>query len=103
MTEIYNNAYNANIDLYQFLRNLDTLVSSVNSSSVLVVNINKYPFNILLDYSDYMTDEDGDKVIHDLTYILSQLDDTQRQAIIDGVNELIEEAAAKNGITMPEG
>ena len=103
VTEIYNNAYNANIDLYQFLRNLDTLVSSVNSSSVLVVNINKYPFNILLDYSDYMTDEDGDKVIHDLTYILSQLDDTQRQAIIDGVNELIEEAAAKNGITMPEG
>lgn len=103
VTEIYNNAYNANIDLYQFLRNLDTLVSSVNSSSVLVVNINKYPFNILLDYSDYMTDEDGDKVIHDLTYILSQLDDTQRQAIIDGVNELIEEAVAKNGITMPEG
>lgn len=103
VTEIYNSAYNANIDLYQFLRNLDTLVSSVNSSSVLVVNINKYPFNILLDYSDYMTDEDGDKVIHDLTYILSQLDDTQRQAIIDGVNELIEEAAAKNGITMPEG
>ena len=34
VTEIYNNAYTANVDLYQFLRNLDTLVSSVNSSSV---------------------------------------------------------------------
>ena len=103
VTEIYNNAYNANIDLYQFLRNLDTLVSSVNSSSVLVVNINKYPFNILLDYSDYMTEEDGDKVIHDLTYILENLNETQRKDIVDAVNALIEEAATQNGITVPGG
>ena len=103
VAEIYNNAYNANVDLYQFLRNLDTLVSSINSSSVLVVDINKYPFNILLAYSDYMTDEDGDKVIHDLTYILERLDETQRKEIVDAVNKLIEEAAKENGITMPKG
>lgn len=103
VTEIYNNAYNANIDLYQFLRNLDTLVSSVNSSSVLVVNINKYPFNILLDYSDYMTDEDGDKVIHDLTYIMEQLPEDKRTELVNAVNALLEQAASDNGIAVPEG
>ena len=101
VASLYAEAQSANIELYKFLKNLDTIVASVNSSTVLVVKANEYPFNILTEYSKYM-DVEGDKtVIRDLTYILTQLDETDREALVTAVGALIEDAASKNGVTMP--
>lgn len=98
---LYAKAQSANIELYKFLKNLDTIVSSVNSSTVLIVKANEYPFNILTEYSKYM-DVEGDKtVIRDLTYILTQLDEADRTALVTAVGALIEDASSKNGVTMP--
>lgn len=101
VAKIYADAQAANIELYKFLKNLDTVVSSVNSSTILVVKANEYPFNILTEYSKYMEYEGDKTVINDLTYILTKLDATDREALINAVAALIDDAATQNGITMP--
>lgn len=101
VAKIYADAQAANIELYKFLKNLDTVVSSVNSSTILVVKANEYPFNILTEYSKNMEIEGDQTVIKDLTYILSKLPEADREALINGIAALIEDAAADNGITMP--
>ena len=52
VAKIYNDAQTANVDLYKFLKSLDAMVTSVNSNTVLIVDQNKYPFNLLFDYAD---------------------------------------------------
>ncbi|MBE6555040.1 MAG: protease modulator HflC [Ruminococcaceae bacterium] len=97
---IYAAAQKENLELYRFLQNLDTIVSSVNSSTILVVKADEYPFNILTEYSSNMTIEGDRTVINDLSYILSKLPDDKRQALVDQVTALIEAAAAENGIPL---
>ena len=101
VAKIYADAQAANIELYKFLKNLDTVVSSVNNSTILVVKADEYPFNILTEYSKNMEIEGDQTVIKDLTYILTKLPETEREALINGIAALIEQAAADNGITMP--
>ena len=101
VAKIYADAQAANIELYKFLKNLDTVVASINSSTVLIVKANEYPFNILTDYSKYMEYEGDKTVINDLTYILTQLSAADREALIEAVAALIEDAAANGGVTMP--
>ena len=95
--KIYNDAYLANNGLYNFLREMDTLIATINSQSVMIININEYPFNVLLKYSDHLTEEEEEEVvISDLTHILARLkedDPTAYQDLIDDLGELI--AAAK--------
>lgn len=91
---IYAEAQAANIELYQFLRNLDTLIASTNSETLLVVKANQYPFNILTEYSKQMTAEGNKTVISDLNYILTQLPEEQRVALVNAVYQLIEQAKA---------
>ena len=98
VARIYAEAQKANIELYKFLQNLDTMVNSVNSSTILVVKANEYPFNILTEYSKNMEIEGNETVVHDLTYILTQLPEADREALITAVAALIEDAAAKNAI-----
>lgn len=101
VARIYAEAQAANIELYQFLKNLDTVVSSVNSSTILVVKANEYPFNILTEYSKYMEVEGNNTVINDLTYILTQLNEQDRDALIAAVSELLEEYAGTGGTATP--
>lgn len=89
VARIYAEAQAANIELYQFLKNLDTVVSSVNSSTILVVKADEYPFNILTEYSKYMEIEGNKTVINDLTYILTQLPVKERTALIDKITALL--------------
>ena len=105
VAKIYADAQAANIELYQFLKNLDTVVASVNNKTVLVVKADEYPFSILAEYSKYMTDENGNQtVINDLNYILSHPDlaPEDRTALINAIAALINEAAADNGIVTEE-
>ena len=91
---IYAEAQAANIELYQFLRNLDTLIASTNSETLLVVKADQYPFNILTEYSKQMTAEGNKTVISDLNYILTKLPEDQRVALVNAVYQLIEQAKA---------
>lgn len=70
---IYANAQTANIELYKFLKELDTIVNSVNDGTVLVVDSEAYPFNILLEYGSSVNNSSDDKVVEDLTYIFASL------------------------------
>lgn len=97
VAKIYAEAQAANLELYQFLMNLDTMVASVDESTVLIVKADEYPFNILTQYSQHMTVEGNATVINDLSYILGQLNSKDRQALIDAVSALIDEASKTEG------
>ena len=100
VAKIYAEAQAANLELYQFLMNLDTMVASVNDKTVLVVKADEYPFNILTKYSQHMTVEGNTTVVNDLSYILGQLPEKDRQALSDAVTRLIRQSADKNGVTV---
>ncbi len=89
VAKIYAEAQAANIELYKFLTNLDTVVASVNDSSVLVVKADEYPFSVLSEYSNNMEIEGNETVIKDLNYILTQLPENDRTALVDAMSELI--------------
>ncbi|MDD7675202.1 MAG: protease modulator HflC [Eubacteriales bacterium] len=97
VARIYAEAQAANLELYQFLKQLDTVVASVGDTTVLVVKADEYPFKVLTEYGDYLTDEGDEIVIKDLEYILTQLNETDRAALIDAVSTLIASAAVEGG------
>ena len=93
VAEIYASAQKANVELYKFLLELDTLVASVNEDSVLVVKADSYPFNLLLEYSKMSTTGTSDEVIiQDLNYIMTQLNEEDRNAMISCIHTLLNEA-----------
>jgi membrane protease subunit HflC len=96
VAKIYAEAQSANIELYQFLKELDTIVASVSENTILVVNSESYPFNLLLNYGDMLTDESNETVINDLNYILTKLPEEDRTALINAIYELIAEAGEIN-------
>lgn len=100
VARIYAEAQAANMELYQFLMNLDTMIASVNDSTVLVVKADEYPFNVLTRYSQSMDVEGNETVINDLTYILKQLPEKDRTALVDAISRLIAQAAAQGNVAM---
>jgi len=92
VAQIYANAQAANLELYTFLMDLNTLASSVNSTTVLVVKADQYPFNILTKYSQSMEVDGNETVINDLTYIFSQLTEQERQDLTAAIYELMDQA-----------
>ncbi len=96
VAQIYANAHAANLDLFTFLKSLDTLAASVNSGTVLILSTDMYPFNILEDYADMLTTEGDQTIVKDLSYILTQLEEKDRQVLIDAVGKLLEEAQKGN-------
>ena len=97
VSKIYAEAQAANLELYQFLKQLDTFVASVGSNTVLVVKADEYPFNVLTQYGDYLTTEGDETIIKDLGYILTQLPEDDREALIEAISALIEDASGKTG------
>ena len=97
VAKIHAQASAADVSLYQFLSDLDTYVNMLNSKGTLIVDANKYPFNILYEYAEIANE---DTVIYDLSYILAQLPEADRNALVDAIVVLIEQSAADNGITM---
>lgn len=95
VARIYAEAQAANLELYQFLMNLDTMVASVDENTVLIVKANEYPFNILTEYSKHMTVEGDAVVINDLSYILGQLNSKDRKILVDAIMDLIRDAKKK--------
>ncbi|MBQ4324108.1 MAG: protease modulator HflC [Clostridia bacterium] len=91
VAKIYAEAQSANLELYQFLKELDTIVSSVSNNTVLVVTSDTYPFNVLLEYGSSLSGEDNQTVVSDLEYILTRLPENDRKALIDAIYALLRE------------
>ena len=95
IAQIYASAQAANIELYKFLQELDTIVASVGEDTVLVVNADSYPFNVLLDYSNMVSNgASNELVIEDLSYIIDSLPEQDAMALTDAMFELISQAGA---------
>ncbi len=97
VARIYAEAQAANLELFQFLKNLDTTIASVNENTVLVVKADEYPFRVLTEYGDMLTEESDETVIKDLSYILTQLPEADRTALIDAIYALIAQAEKTGG------
>ena len=92
VAKIYAEAQAANLELYKFLKELDAISASVGDSTVLVVNTDTYPFNMLTEYSGLIDAEEGatdKRIIDDLTYLLTQVPEDVRQELITGIFQLI--------------
>ncbi len=88
VTRIHNEAQSKNVDLYQFLMELDATVTSINDKTMLIVNADQYPFNILFKYPEIAN---PDTMIYDLSYILTQLSEEDRALVIEGLMQLVDE------------
>lgn len=91
VAKIYAEAQAANLELYRFLKELDTIVASVSDNTVLVVTADTYPFNVLLEYGGSLSGGDNQTVINDLEYILTRLPEQDRKALIDAIYVLLRE------------
>ena len=91
VARIYAQAQQANIDLYRFLKELDTMIDSADKSTVLVVKADQYPFSVLQKYADTMAPGSDETVIRDLGYILTKLPEQERQDLVDAVSRLIQQ------------
>lgn len=93
---IYAQAQKANVELYKFLLELDTLVGSVKENSILIVKADTYPFNLLLKYSKMATGTTSDEIIiQDLNYIMTQMTDSEREEFSSYIYTLLKEAEVK--------
>ena len=99
VARIYAEAQAANLELFQFLKNLDTTIASVNENTVLVVKADEYPFKVLTEYGDMLTEESDETVIRDLSYILTKLPEADRTALIDAIYALIAQAEKTGGVS----
>lgn len=93
VAKIYAEAQSANIELYQFLMNLDTMINSVNGDTILVVRGDQYPFNVLTKYSKNMSVEGNKTVINDLSFIMEQMTETERVDLTNAMTDLIRQAS----------
>lgn len=87
---IYAAAYTNGLELYQFLQELDTLVASVNGETVMIINMNDAPFNVLQKYANTMEPEGDKTAVADMEYLLSQMSEEDQQILVDGVRTLLE-------------
>ena len=99
VARIYAEAQSANLSLYRFLMDLDTMVASVQGpNTVLVVETDEYPFSILKEYSEVMAPSSDAVALGDLNRILSQLEPRDRDALVNAITDLIRSTAQQEGI-----
>ncbi|MBR6709569.1 MAG: protease modulator HflC [Clostridia bacterium] len=90
VARIYAEAQAANLELYRFLRELDTVAGSVGEGTTLIVRTDEYPFSVLTEYGDLLgglagTDTDGEA----LAAAINSLPEDERQAVTDALWALI--------------
>ncbi len=93
VAKIYAEAQSANVELYEFLMDLDTLMNSVGPDTTLVVKADQYPFNVLTKYSQNMSVEGDRTAVNDLTYIMDQMTETERIDLTNAVVSLLRQTS----------
>ena len=101
VAKIYAEAQEANLELFKFLKELDTIVNSVSENSVLVVDSNAYPFNILLEYGK--TVDENTAVVDELEVVLASLPEEDRAALTEAIVKLIQESKTTTPATTQSG
>ena len=66
----------------------------------MIVDSNAYPFNILLEYSKTV-DEDTN-VVEDLEYLLANLPEDERKALVTAIEELLVASETSGEASTPE-
>lgn len=92
VARIYAEAQAANLELYQFLRQLDTVAGSVGSSTTLIVRTDEYPFNVLVQYNDLINTADGKTEGEALAEALAALPEDERAEVTQALWDLIAQA-----------
>ncbi|MBP3391260.1 MAG: protease modulator HflC [Clostridia bacterium] len=92
VAKIYAEAQSANLELYKFLKELDTIIASVGTDDIYVVTSDTYPFNVLLSYSDTLMPNSEGLIQADLSYMLSKMPEEERETVVTALCELIAEA-----------
>ncbi len=93
VAKIYADAQAANLELYTFLSQLDTLYAAVGENTTLIVKTDDYPFNALKDLAGKLTGDETDaEIINELETLLGSLSETDRIALLDALKLLIAEA-----------
>lgn len=95
VARIYAEAQAANLELYQFLRQLDTMAGSVGEGTTLIVRTDEYPFNVLVKYGNLLDGAAGDSTETDgegLAAALAELPEADREAVTAALWALIAEA-----------
>ena len=87
VAKIYAEAQAANLELYQFLRQLDTLIGSVNENTTLIIRLDEYPFNILTKYDELLGKADAAGT--DLAAAISELPAEEREEVTDALWALV--------------
>lgn len=94
VARIYAEAQAANLELYQFLRQLDTVAGSVGASTTMIVRTDEYPFNVLVKYGGLLdgasgtADADGEA----LAAALAALPEAERKEVTAALWALINDA-----------
>ena len=101
VAKIYAEAQEANLELFKFLKELDTIVNSVSDNSVLVVDSNAYPFNILLEYGK--TVDENTAVVEELEVVLAALPEEDRKVLTEAILDLIQKSKNNTSTTTPTG
>ena len=89
VADIHAAAYSSGRELYTLLQELDTLVSSVNGNTVLIIDIDSPPFSALREYANELTYEGDEILIEDLERILEQMPEEDRQTVVEGILALL--------------
>lgn len=94
VARIYAEAQAANLELYQFLRQLDTVAGSVGEGTTLIVRTDEYPFSVLAEYGGLLNGSDGGTEADGaaLAAALAELPEADRAAVTDALWALIAEA-----------
>ncbi len=94
VARIYAEAQAANLELYQFLRQLDTVAGSVGASTTMVVRTDEYPFNVLAQYGGLLDGSSGTAESDGaaLAAALAELPESERAAVTDALWAVIERA-----------
>ncbi|MBQ8397734.1 MAG: protease modulator HflC [Clostridia bacterium] len=94
VARIYAEAQAANLELYQFLRQLDTVAGSVGSGTTMIVRTDEYPFNVLAQYGGLLDGSDGSAEADGaaLAAALAELPEAERADVTAALWALIAEA-----------
>ncbi|MBQ8275572.1 MAG: protease modulator HflC [Clostridia bacterium] len=93
VARIYAEAQAANLELYQFLRQLDTVAGAVGESTTLVVRTDEYPFNVLVRYEDLMAAAKEENEGEAIAAALAQLPEDERAEVTKALWALLAQPA----------